>query len=87
MAAQEGVMFGKVEGADPPVLAKRVQELANERLADKEAVGDGAGGVEPELQAKLKRLIRCDNVMTRGGRQGAPRLWRFAPRIDRSGRS
>lgn len=65
MAAQEGVTFGKVEGADPPFLAKRVQELANERLSDKEAVGDGAGGVEPELQAKLKRLIRCGSAVTR----------------------
>lgn len=66
MIAQGGVAYGKVEGADPPVLAKRVQELANERLPDKEAVGDGAGGVEPELQAKLKRLIRCGDVVARG---------------------
>ena len=57
-AAQGGLTYGKVEGADPPVLAKRVQELANERLPDKEAVADGAEGVEPELAAKLKRLIR-----------------------------
>lgn len=66
-----GVVFGKVEGADPPVLAKRVQELANERLADKEAVGDGAGGLEPELRAKLKRLISASPVMLfmKGGAQ------------------
>eukprot|EP00904_Undaria_pinnatifida_P001553 jgi/Undpi1/11399/HiC_scaffold_30.g13696.m1 len=58
-----GLTYGKVEGADPPVLAKRVQELANERLPDKEAVADGAEGVEPELAAKLKRLISTSPVM------------------------
>lgn len=65
MTAQGGVVFGKVEGADPPVLAKRVQELANERLPDKQAVRDAAGGLEPELRAKLKRLIRCGDVVAR----------------------
>lgn len=57
---QNGVACGKIEGADPPTLAKRVQELAAERVAEK---ADGEGGgldqMQPELQAKLKKLIRC----------------------------
>lgn len=55
---QNGVACGKVEGADPPTLAKRVQELAAERVTEK-AKGDGADTMQPELKAKLKKLIRC----------------------------
>lgn len=57
---QEGVACGKIEGADPPALAKRVQELANERVAEK-GKGEKVGGVEPALQAKLKKIIRCES--------------------------
>lgn len=67
---QNGVACGKIEGADPPILAKRVQELAAERVAEKaKGKGDGVDGLDPELQAKLKKLIRCG--LTAVG-QGAP---------------
>jgi len=52
------VACGKIEGADPPALAKRVQELANQRV-DEKAKGEGVEGMQPELRAKLKKLIRC----------------------------
>ena len=68
---QNGVACGKVEGADPPTLAKRVQELAAERVAEK-AEGGGKDGMEPELQAKLKKLIRC--AVTAVERVGRGRL-------------
>jgi len=55
---QDGVACGKIEGADPPALAKRVQELANQRV-DEKAKGEGVEGMQPELRAKLKKLIRC----------------------------
>ena len=55
---QNGVECGRIEGADPPTLAKRVQELAAEHVAE-QAKGDGVDGMQPELQAKLKKLIRC----------------------------
>lgn len=58
---QGDAVSGKLEGADPPALAKRVQELANERVSEKAAVGS-ALGVEPQLQAKLRKLIRCGGV-------------------------
>lgn len=54
---QGGVACGKIEGADPPALAKRVQEFANERVVDK-AEGAGAEGMKPELKARLRKLIR-----------------------------
>lgn len=63
---------GKIEGADPPTLAKRVQELAAERVAEK-AKADGLDGMQPELQAKLKKLIRCGLAAVRPRR--ARRFW------------
>lgn len=59
LGTKAGVPCGKIEGADPPTLAKRVQELANEP-APSESKQEGVDGVHPELQAKLKKLIRCD---------------------------
>lgn len=54
---QGGAACDKLEGADPPALAKRVQELANERVPEKMETG-GTGGMQPDLEAKLKKLIR-----------------------------
>eukprot|EP00903_Cladosiphon_okamuranus_P009420 g8984.t1 len=59
---KNGVACGKIEGADPPTLAKRVQELATEHIADKTA-GDGLDGMQLELKAKLKKLISASPVM------------------------
>lgn len=59
-------MWDKIEGADPPALAKRVQELSNERVSEK-TEGTGTEGVSAELQAKLKQLIRCEVVRVLGG--------------------
>lgn len=62
---QNGVACGKIEGADPPTLAKRVQELAAERVADK-ATEDGLDGMQPELRAKLGKLVRCGQTKYQG---------------------
>lgn len=58
MGTKAGVTCGKIEGADPPTLAKRVQDLANEPVTG-ESKAEGVDGVQPEMQAKLKKLIRC----------------------------
>lgn len=52
-------MCGKVEGADPPSLTKRVQEFANEVVPNGAADGggDGAAGLQAELRSKIKSLI------------------------------
>lgn len=71
---QGGVACGKIEGADPPALAKRVQELANEHVAEK-GEGGKVDGVEPALQAKLKKIIRCE--------QGGCRRFTLASRYGR----
>lgn len=59
-SAQAGAVCDKVEGADPPALAKRIQEFANERVPEKGADGgaDGAAGLPSDLRSKLKSLIR-----------------------------
>lgn len=59
---QGGAACGRIEGADPPTLAKRVQELANEKAAQQKAKGDGVEGMQPELKAKLKSIIGCVQV-------------------------
>lgn len=56
-SCQGGTACDKLEGADPPVLAKLVQELATERVTEKTATA-GVEGVQPDLEAKLKKLIR-----------------------------
>ncbi|CAB1105138.1 unnamed protein product [Ectocarpus sp. CCAP 1310/34] len=58
-----GAACGRIEGADPSTLAKRVQELANEQVAQQKAKGDGVEGMQPELKAKLKSIIGTSPVM------------------------
>ncbi|CBJ49167.1 glutaredoxin [Ectocarpus siliculosus] len=58
-----GAACGRIEGADPPTLAKRVQELANEHVAQQKSKGDGVEGMQPELKAKLKSIIGTSPVM------------------------
>lgn len=58
---QGGAACGRIEGADPPTLAKRVQELANEHVPQK-SKGDGVEEMQPELKAKLKSIIGCVQV-------------------------
>lgn len=65
---QGGAACGRIEGADPPTLAQRVQELANEHVAQK-SKGDGVEGMQPELKAKLKSIIGCVQVASSGWRR------------------
>ncbi|CAM9742590.1 unnamed protein product [Scytosiphon promiscuus] len=58
-----GVPCGKIEGADPPVLAKRVQELASEPTASGSKEEGADRVLQPELHAKLKKLISASPVM------------------------
>ena len=52
---------GKLEGADPPTLAKRMQEFANERVRSDAPEAGRTDGISAELQTKLQKLTRCEN--------------------------
>ncbi|CAM9108138.1 unnamed protein product [Ascophyllum nodosum] len=57
------VACGKLEGADPPTLAKRMQEFANERVRSDAPEAGRTDGISAELQTKLQKLTRAAPVM------------------------
>lgn len=57
---QGNVVCGRIEGADPPELSKRVQKLADDNATEKDETGLPAPhqGLTPELRVKLSKLVR-----------------------------
>lgn len=56
--SQEGAACGKVEGANPLALSKRLQEFAKDIVPSEATNSGGFDKLSEVLQAKLEKLIR-----------------------------